>query len=202
MLNETKDFWESKYQSGNTRWDLGKAAPPLVSLLSSPDAPAPGKTVVLGCGRGYDALLFANHGFEVTGVDLAPSAITAAKSSAAKANLSVKFLLRNIFDLTAEFPNYFDYVVEHTCFCAIAPELRKKYLNLVTSLLKPQGKLIGVFFTHNRPSGPPFGSTPQEIRDLFSGELQIRRLDPVTNSVPSRQNEEHLGIFKKRVEID
>ncbi len=151
MLNETKDFWESKYQAGDTRWDLGKAAPPLVSLLSSPDAPIPGKTVVLGCGRGYDALLLASYGFDVIGVDFAPSAIAAAKSSATAANLSVKFLQRNIFALAAEFSNYFDYVLEHTCFCAISPELRPEYLNLVISLLKPQGKLIGVFFTHNRP---------------------------------------------------
>jgi methyl halide transferase len=35
---------------------------------------------VLGCGRGYDALLFASHGFEVVGFDFAPMAIAQAHS--------------------------------------------------------------------------------------------------------------------------
>lgn len=192
------DFWESKYNQGTTGWDIGQAAPPLVTLLNSPNAPLPGKTVILGCGRGYDALLFASYGFEVIGVDFAPSAIVAAQSAAAKANLEVNFLQRNIFDLTTEFPGYFDYVIEHTCFCAIAPVLRNQYLDLVSSLLKPQGNLIGIFFTHNRPGGPPFGSSPQEIRNLFSTKFEILNLEPVTNSVPARANEEHLGIFRRK----
>lgn len=193
------DFWESRYRQGTIGWDLGKAAPPFVTLLNSSNAPLPGKTVILGCGRGHDALLFASQGFEVTGVDFAPSAIATAQSLAREANLEVSFLQRNIFDLGIEFPNHFDYVIEHTCFCAIAPVKRQQYLDLVSSLLKPKGSLIGVFFTHNRPSGPPFGSNPQEISDLFSTQFEISHLEPVSNSVPARQDEEYLGIFNKEI---
>lgn len=56
-------FWEDRYQTDTARWDIGQAAPPFVQLLASADAPAPGRMVVLGMGRGHDALLFAERGF-------------------------------------------------------------------------------------------------------------------------------------------
>ena len=73
-VNE-RNFWEERYQQGTTAWDLGEPAPPFITFLQSSEASPPGKTAVLGCGRGYDALLFASYGFEVIGFDFADSAI-------------------------------------------------------------------------------------------------------------------------------
>ncbi len=191
-------YWEQRYQEKTTRWDLGQAAPAFVSLLNSQETLTPGRTAVLGCGRGYDALLFAEHGFEVLGFDFAPSAIAEAKSLVQAAGSTAKFLQRDIFDLATEFPQDFDYVVEHTCFCAIPLERRPEYVQLVRSLLRPKGELIALFFTHNRSGGPPFGSTPTEIVQYFEADFEILSLESVANSVPSRQGEEHIGYFRLR----
>lgn len=190
------EYWEQKYQEKNTRWDIGQAAPPFVSLLSSSNTPAPGRIAVLGCGRGYDAVLFAKHGFEVIGFDFATSAIVEAEEIAHVTNCDIKFLQRDIFDLPVEFEGYFDYILEHTCFCAIDPIQRHPYVQVASSILKSHGRLIGLFFTHNRPGGPPFGATPEEIREYFQADFKIHYLNPVVNSVPSRQGEEHLGLFE------
>ncbi len=191
-------YWEQRYQEKTTRWDLGQAAPAFVSLLNSQETLTPGRTAVLGCGRGYDALLFAEHRFEVVGFDFAPSAIAEATSLVQAAGSTAKFLQRDIFELATEFPQDFDYVVEHTCFCAIPPERRPEYVQLVRSLLRPKGELIALFFTHNRPGGPPFGSTPTEIVQYFEADFEILSLESVANSVPSRQGEEHIGRFRLR----
>ncbi|MBD0336130.1 MAG: methyltransferase domain-containing protein [Cyanobacteria bacterium Co-bin13] len=187
------NFWEQHYQEGRTRWDLGQPAPPFVSWLKSTNAPPPGKAIVLGSGRGYEAMLFAEQGFEVTAVDFAPSAIADASQIAADRGLSIQFLQRDIFDLVPEFAGQFDYVIEHTCFCAIDPSLRPAYLDLVTELLKPGGELLAIFFTHGRPGGPPFGSTPEQIQQLFEPRFTVMSLRPVTNSVEARRGEEHVG---------
>ncbi len=198
MLSIADDkYWEQRYLEGTARWDLGKAAPPFLSLLTSPALPQPGRTAVLGCGRGYDALLFATHGFKVMGFDFAPSAITAA-AALAQSISSVEFLQRDIFDLPAEFPGYFDYVVEHTCFCAIEPKQRPEYVHLVQSILRPQGEFIGLFWAHTRSDGPPYGVTTAEIRQYFETDFEILSLVPTTNSVPERQGEEYLGRFRVR----
>jgi len=193
----TPAFWENRYQEGTTRWDLGQAAPALAHLLNQPDGPKPGRTIVLGSGRGHDALLFARHRFDVLGVDYAPSAIAAATRTAEKQGLTAQFLESDIFNLLPQYEQQFDYVVEHTCFCALEPDLRDRYVDLAHSLLRPHGQLIGVFFTHSRPGGPPYGSSPDEIRQHFRRRFEILTLVPTPYSVDSRRNEEHLGMFWK-----
>ncbi len=195
MTVANSQFWENRYIEGTTGWDLGQAAPPFVSLLNSPAAPSLGKVAVLGSGSGYDALLFAEKGFEVIGFDFAPSAIASASALAQNRGIAAQFLQRNIFDLPDEFPHYFDYVLEHTCFCAIEPRLRPSYVQLVKSLLKPSGELIALFWAHNQPGGPPFGTTTAEIRQYFEPDFKINSLSLVNNSVPQRQGQEYLGRF-------
>jgi SAM-dependent methyltransferase len=190
--------WEQRYQEGTTRWDLGQPAPAFQALLASDLAPAPSRAIVLGAGRGHDALLFARQGFAVTAVDFAPSAIRDLGQQAQAAQLPIALLQRDIFELVPEYARQFDYVVEHTCFCAIAPDLRPAYARLAADLLGPGGELLAVFFTHQRPGGPPFGTTPAEVRQHFEPHFEILSLKPVTNSIPSRRGEEHLGRLRKR----
>lgn len=193
------EYWEYRYQEGTTRWDLGEASPPLVSLLNSSELPLKtGRVAVLGCGRGYDAMIFSDYGFDTIGFDFAPLAIAEATTLAQANQNSAQFLQRDIFNLANEFPSYFDYVIEHTCFCAIDPEKRPDYVKLVRQILQPEGELIGIFFTHPRSGGPPFGITTEAIKQYFETDFEIVSLVPVTNSVPERQGEEHLGRFRLR----
>ncbi|MBD2464505.1 methyltransferase domain-containing protein [Oscillatoria sp. FACHB-1407] len=189
-------FWEERYQTGSTRWDLGQPAPPFVQLLQSADAPPPGRMAVLGSGKGHDALWFAKHGFEVVGFDFAPSAIAQSTALAEAQEISAQFLQRDIFELPHEFANQFDYVLEHTCFCAIPLELRSAYVHLVRDLLRPHGELIALFWLHDRPDGPPFGGRVDEIHQRFSPDFEILSLKNVTDSVANRQNEEYLGRLR------
>jgi SAM-dependent methyltransferase len=191
------DAWEHRYQEGTTRWALGQPAPAFVDLLRSEQIPQPGAVVVLGAGRGHDARLFAQHRFEVTAVDFAPSAVAAMAHEVELTGVPLRPLQQDIFDLVPEFQNQFDYVVEHTCFCAIDPSLRPNYVDLVAQLLKPQGELLAVFFTHSRGGGPPYGTTPEEIRTLFEPHFVVESLVPVANSVPARRGEEHFGRLRR-----
>ncbi|MCT7951544.1 TPMT family class I SAM-dependent methyltransferase [Ancylothrix sp. C2] len=195
---EVASFWQQRYEEKRTGWDLGQPAPPFVSFLDSADSIPPGRVAVLGCGRGYDALLFATKQFQVIGFDFAPAAISEAQKLAAEKNVSVEFLQRDIFELEPAFLGSFDYVVEHTCFCAIPPSKRADYVQLVKSLLRPSGELIALFFTHSRQGGPPFGVSPAEIKSYFAKDFELISLQPVTNSIPARQDEEHFGRFRRR----
>jgi SAM-dependent methyltransferase len=127
---------------------------------------------------------------------VAPSAIASATQLAQQRNLPARFLQRDLFHLEPEWMGYFDYVLEHTCFCAIAPDLRSAYVNVVASLLRPGGELVALFWTHSMAGGPPFGSTPQELRDRFSPQFHIRLFEKASNSVESRRGEEYLARFQ------
>ena len=190
--------WEQRYQTEDAPWDLGYPAPPFVNLLSSTEAPKTGRVAVLGCGGGSDALLFAEAGFEVVGFDFAQGAIDRANARASDRKIdTVQFLQRDIFDLETEFANSFDYVLEYTCFCAIDPKLRSKYVQLVHTILKPQGQLIAIFYTHNKSGGPPFGVKPQEVLNYFESQFDRILFKPATDSIDRRKGDEHLAIFER-----
>jgi len=200
MANDCQQaqFWSQRYQEARTPWDRGQAAPAFVALLAAADAPPPGRAIALGCGRGCDALLFAEGGFAVTGVDFAPEAIAEAQALASERGATVDFQTRDLFNLPASWRGEFDYVIEHTCFCAIDPSQRDRYVQVARELLKPNGELLGVFFTHGRPGGPPFGVQPEEIRAAFAPAFQIDRLEPLPAAAALRPEEEHLGRFRRR----
>lgn len=173
MTDLSAKAWEKRYQDNRAPWDLGCPALLLINLLASTQAPMPGRIAVLGCGSGQDAMLFSVAGFEVVGFDFAPTAIKRAQRTAKARQLNVQFLQRDIFELEAEFLHSFDYVLEHTCFCAIDEVLRSQYVQVVKNLLRPKGQLIALFYTYNRSDGPPFGVSPQAILDNFSPSFDV-----------------------------
>ena len=64
--------WEACYQNGETPWDKGSAAPPLVELIERLGTGLWGGGTVLvpGCGLGHDVRCLAGRGLKVTGLDL------------------------------------------------------------------------------------------------------------------------------------
>jgi SAM-dependent methyltransferase len=196
--NLDAEFWERHYREGNTGWDLGAAAPPFADLLAEPDAPVPGSIIVLGAGRGHDALLFARHGFQVTALDFAESAVRETQEAARRVDLSVATARHDFFALPPEYHFSFDYVLEHTFFSAIDPARREDYVRIVRRLLNPGGFFIALFFAHSRPGGPPFTTSEDEVRALFSPHFTIERLEVPARSVKPRQGLELLALMRPK----
>ena len=190
------EFWELRYRDGDTGWDIGQPAPPFVGLLAEADAPPPGSMIVLGCGRGHDAVFFAHHGFDVTAVDFAPSAIRAAEREAERGGVKIRFVEHDLFTLDEGYNHRFDYVLEHTCFSALPPARRSEYAQLVRRLLTENGTYFALFFTHGRPGGPPFDTTAEEVRALFSPYFSITRLEQPGHSAEQRAGLELLAIMQ------
>jgi SAM-dependent methyltransferase len=66
-----------------------------------------GRLLDVGCGAGREAIGFARAGYRVTGIDLAPAMIEAARRLAAEAGLAIEFRVQNVLDLDAP-PASFD----------------------------------------------------------------------------------------------
>ena len=67
------DFWNTRYASGKTPWDLGGVPAALRSFLSR--ARPPGRVLIPGCGSGYEVQAFHEAGFAVTAIDFSSAAI-------------------------------------------------------------------------------------------------------------------------------
>jgi SAM-dependent methyltransferase len=191
------DYWDTQYRRGDIRWDIGQPALAFVDLLAGPAAPPPGRLIVLGCGRGHDALLFARAGFDVLGIDFAPTALDAARAAAAQAGLAVRFEQQDIFELPTTWDGTFDYVLEHTCLSALPPARRPAYAAVVRRLLAPNGRYIALFFTHGHPGGPPFDIDLPEIRRLFTPSFAIETIGPPARSVSARLGQETFALLRR-----
>lgn len=77
----TSHWFELWYRFGTPPW-VGQARSELVELVESGGL-LPGRAIDLGCGEGDNAILLAQHGFQVTVVDFSPAAIAKAKASKA-----------------------------------------------------------------------------------------------------------------------
>jgi methyl halide transferase len=189
--------WDENYEQGTDGWDLGRPTPVFKRLISSRQL-APGRMIVLGAGRGYDAREFARHGFQVTAVDFSSQAVSE-MHRLATAEAPVEILQHDIFTLPDTLNHAFDYVLEYTCFCAIDPKRRAEYADLVTRLLKPNGIYIDLAFPlDGRKGGPPFAVSTLEILDLFQarGFKLISREKPA-DSISRRRHAEELFLFQK-----
>ena len=190
-------FWEDIYLKDDAGWDLGESTPVFDKIS---DALPLGKICIIGCGRGYDAVMFAQKGFEVTAIDFAPSAISTLQSLASGAGVMINIVETDIFLLTSQFSCEFDYVIEQTCFCAINPSRREEYEQLVKTIIKPNGKLIGLWFPLDKPmddGGPPWGTTISEVKSIFYDGWKIEKEEFSELSILPRKNREKLIIFKR-----
>jgi SAM-dependent methyltransferase len=191
--------WEGMYAAGEDRWDLGAASPPLVAALGRGEIGPPGRALVPGCGRGHDVRLLAARGFEAVGIDFAPSAVREARRLAVATGMEgLRFERRDLFALPRAWDGTFDLVFEQTCFCAVHPARRDAYARAVHRVLRPGGRLLGLFFIIPPGDGPPFGTTPEEIRHRFvaSGLFAMERARVPLESVAPRQGREWLAILR------
>jgi SAM-dependent methyltransferase len=176
------DFWNSRYQSGQTPWDFGGVPADLKIYLKRHQKG--GRVLIPGCGSGYEIKAFADAGYEVTAMDLSSAAVERARK------LVGPVLAKNIF--AGDFFQYdfgaaqFDVVYERTFVCALLPERREAYRNRVSALLKYRGSLLGYFYYQvpDLKAGPPYGFAWGTSDELFSRHFLLVKDTAVSDSLP------------------
>jgi SAM-dependent methyltransferase len=122
-------------------------------------------------GGRADVRVWAKAGFAAFGSDIAPSAIRLARERTAAAGLKAEFGQKDF--LRDEPPWRFDWVFEHTLFCAIEPEQRDCYVKAVLRWLKPGGNYLAVNYLIPDTDGPPYGTTREELVKRFSPHFKL-----------------------------
>jgi cyclopropane fatty-acyl-phospholipid synthase-like methyltransferase len=86
-----------------------------------------GRVLDSGCGTGEHALLAASHGADVTGIDLAPTAIARARAKAAERGINGRFEVADALDMEY-LGRTFDTVIDSGVFHVFADEDRARYV--------------------------------------------------------------------------
>jgi SAM-dependent methyltransferase len=169
-------------------WNTEEPPGALVDLLDKGSV-QPCKAVEFGCGLGYSALYLSSKGFNVTAVDISPTAIGIARENARKKGLQCNFIVADVLDDLKEIEGTFDFGYDWELLHHIFPEERKKYVERIFRKLNQGGSYLSLCFSEMDPQFGGTGkyretqlgtvlyfSSENEIRDLFDPYFRIEEL--------------------------
>lgn len=181
-----KAFWNNRYATKETSWDIGYASTPLKEYIDQLEDKNV-RILIPGCGNAYEAEHLYKSGFaNVFLLDIAPLALRLFSERVPK--FPKEHLLEGDF---FEHKDSYDLILEQTFFCAINPILREKYVKKMYDLLKPNGKLAGLLFAEEfGKDHPPYGGTKEEYEKRFSPFFNIKKIEIAHNSIEARKGKE------------
>jgi SAM-dependent methyltransferase len=163
------EFWDDAY-----REDVDSMIVVDRILDTEVEGLAPGRALDLGCGTGLNALMLAERGWSVLGVDWAEHAIDLATEVALSRGLDAQFV---VADITSwEPPEMFDLVI--STYALPGGEDSGQALQTAMSALAEGGTLLVAEWDQSMAEGWGFDldelPTPEEIVDMLPGlEIEV-----------------------------
>jgi SAM-dependent methyltransferase len=171
------EFWDARYATGETPWDFHGVPAALKAFLKTSGA---GSVLIPGCGAGYEVRTFHEAGWQVTAIDFSPVAVERARS---ELGVLESCVVQGDF-FAHDFGRNFDVIYERTFLCALPPDLRPAYVDRMTQLLRPGGKLVGIFLYGEQAEPPPYPLSSEKARELFKEKFSLVKTLPVLDSLP------------------
>ncbi|OLY83468.1 putative thiol methyltransferase 2 [Smittium mucronatum] len=200
---EYNEFWERKWNHNKTHWDFGKMQIALKDLIEENKYPLPkGNCLVPGCGRGYDAIFFAQQGYKTIGLDVSVSAKKAAESLAKKSNVPPG----NLEFVTADFYTYeppaslFQVAYDYTFLSTIRPTDRHLWGQRYAELVASGGFLITLIFPvdfGSKDSVPPFQLNIEMCHEVLDNNFTLVYEDRDPPKDPERSSTCIMAVWKR-----
>ena len=197
-MDEQKKYWTQRYLDNNTGWDLGSPSTPLKTYIDQ----LIDKNIhilIPGAGNSHEAEYLFRNGFKnVDVLDISEEPLLKF------ANKNPDFPTNQLIEADFfTFKGEYDLIIEQTFFCSFPPKpsTRHLYAKKMHELLKPNGKLVGLWFTiplKGDMEKRPFGGNKTEYLGYFSSLFEIRTFEDCYNSVATRANNELFGILLKK----
>lgn len=155
--------WENRYRSGE-RPSEDLLAAPTALVVETAKQLKPGKALDLACGTGRNAIWLAKHGWSVTAVDGAPTAIEILRRRASEAGLRIESVVSDLEKGGYSIPpSNFDLVT-------ICYYLQHDLFEPAKQGVKPGGILLAIVHILE-PGEPPRKNrlAPGELQNYFQG---------------------------------
>src|ERR1700729_3980451 len=157
MTEQAHPEWDASYTADTpARWEIGRPQPAFVRLAD--EGRLTGRLLDAGCGTGENALLAASRGADVSGIDIAPTAIERARAKASERGLTVRFEVADAIDL-GRLSLTVDTVIDSGVFHVFGDDDRSRYVASLAAVLRPAGACYLMCFSDRQPGnwGPRRG---------------------------------------------
>jgi len=159
-------------------WYSPRPAPWLVAAVSEGWLVRPGPVLDIGCGLGTNALWLSRRGFQVTGLDLAPVAIAAARRRGSRSRSTAVFDEGSI--VSTPYPDTaFGSAVDSGCFHSLPIADRSGYAREVARVIRPGGSLLVTWIAREETGeyGPPHRPSLGEVSTALERSFVFDRTE-------------------------
>jgi SAM-dependent methyltransferase len=182
MTEQAHPEWDASYTAGSAApWDIGRPQPAFVRLAD--EGRLTGRLLDPGCGTGENSLLAASHGADVTGIDVAPTAIARARAKASGRELTARFEVADALDLS-RLGLTADTVIDSGVFHVFSDDDRARYVTSLAAVLRPGGTCYLMCFSDRQPgTWGPRRVRAEELRAAFSDGWAVESITAGTFDV-------------------
>jgi SAM-dependent methyltransferase len=174
-MRSTGRPWDEAYAEDSAPWDIGRPQAAWVRLADAGEIVSP--VLDSGCGTGEHALLFANRGHKVLGVDVSETAIGRARAKAKRRGLDVEFVVGDVLALD-RLNRSFRTIVDSGVFHVFDDADRVRYVASLAAVLESDGVLHLLCFSDHTPgTDGPRRITQSELRDSFADGWRLERIE-------------------------
>lgn len=172
-------FYKFQYLVGMTPWErmpslpIGEQAVALLDREESGREPPYGRALDLGCGTGFWSVRLAQRGWEITGVDIVPKAVRAARARARAAGVNALFVEGSATALSAAgVESGFRLILDFGAVHGLSPEQVREVGREVTAVATEDATFLMYAFSPARRGPLPRGIGRDEIERAY-GEWTI-----------------------------
>jgi SAM-dependent methyltransferase len=172
MKSLLRRLWYSIMYWFSPPWDTGIPAPELVRAVA--ELP-PGRAIDIGCGTGTNLLYLAQHGWQITGVDFVPRAVS--KARAKLKSFSPVLLAADVTTLkTLVLPGPFDLALDMGCFHGLPPGGRRDYAEGLAHWMEKGSRFL-LYAWQPESSSDSNGVPKAEVVRCFDGNYTLARYE-------------------------
>ncbi len=169
-------FYKFQYLVGMTPWERMTSLPSgdqAIALLNREESgrqPPYGRALDLGCGTGAWSVRLAQRGWEVTGIDIVPKAVDAARERARRAGVEGRFVEGSVTALSAaDVGSGYRFILDFGVMHGLSPDQVRAAGREVTRVAAAEATLLMYAVMPGRRGPLPRGLSRVEVEEAYVG---------------------------------
>jgi len=187
----TKEYWLERWERNEIGFHQLEINPYLQQYWQELNLPQDCEVFVPLCGKSHDMLWLREQGHKVLGVEFSSHAAQAffkenklnpqhqiSEKLECLTTNEISILCGDVFDIQKKHLSQVSAVYDRASLVALSPDIRKKYVHHLLSILPPATQILLITFNYpqSEMSGPPFAVSPEEVVALYNQHAQIHQL--------------------------
>lgn len=193
-MSKANAAWTARWKEGRTGFHQDDVNAHLIEYWGDSTGLTPGRVLAPLCGMSLDLLWLHERGHHVVGFELSslairqffesigvqPDTTTIGAFTVHRAD-RLELWEGDFFEVTPDDLQPLDAWYDRAAIVALSPELRRRYIETIWSLLKPsaQGLTLTFAYPQAEMDGPPFSVSEDDLRAACDGLFDVECLDCV-----------------------